>query len=189
MDHRNPSISLWNTIWFEKKRLTLVGRVSRGGQRCYCWELRGSRSFTVRWLILMSQRSGTRRPWLLSRITWIERSIISVRAEICACRGSRLAFILSSTNSGENLMSFSPLPSIIPDSASPVLSSPCVDILGCVLESYEFPLLNVSNLLEQLIQSARGKLEPLADLFVEIVWFSRDCKRNVSFDVKRCIKM
>ena len=41
------------------------------------------------------------------KLLWIRRSTILVRAEICACRGSRLASIVSSTNSGENLMLFS----------------------------------------------------------------------------------
>ena len=34
----------------------------------------------------------------------------------------------------------------------------CADIFICAVESYEFPLLIVSNLSEKLIKSARGKL-------------------------------
>ena len=51
------------------------------------------------------------------------------------------------------------LPSIIPVSASPVYASPFIDILGCVLNLYEFPILNVLILQEKSIQTARGKLE------------------------------
>ena len=122
-----------------------VGRVSRGGQRCYCREPKWSRSFTVRRLYWCP---GPQELAVVVKLLWIRRSIISVRAEICACRGSRLAFIFSSTNSGENLVLFFSLASIIPASASPAFSSPCADILGCVLESYEFSLLNVLNLHE-----------------------------------------
>ena len=56
------------------------------------------------------------------KLLWIRRSIISVKAEICACRVSRLAFILSSSPCAENPTLFSSLPSVIPVSASPVLS-------------------------------------------------------------------
>ena len=82
----------------------------------------------------------------LAQLRYIKRFIIPVRAENCTCRGSRLAFILSSTNSGENLMLFSLLLSFILVSTSPVFSSPCVEILGCDLKSFEFPLPNVLNL-------------------------------------------
>ena len=116
------------------------------GERCYCWELRGSRSFIVRRLKLMSEPRELAVVDSLAELLWIKQSIIWVRAEICGCRGSRLAFILSSTNSGEDLMLFSSLPSVIPLSASPVFSSPCADTLGCNLKSYEFRLLNVLHL-------------------------------------------
>ena len=89
---------------------------------------------------------------------WIKRSIISVSAEIWACKGSKLALILSSLKSGENHTLFSSLASVASASTSPVTSSSCADISSCPFESYEFPLLNVLNLLENLLQSARGKL-------------------------------
>ena len=37
------------------------------------------------------------------KLLWTNLSIITVNQETCACRGSRLAFILSITNSGESL--------------------------------------------------------------------------------------
>ena len=123
---------------FAVRKLSKLGveRVSRGGQRCYCQELRFSRSFTVRGLVL---NPGPRELAVVEsavKLLRIKRSITSVRADICACKGSRLAFILSSINYGEILTLFSSLPPIIPVSASPVFSSPCVDISGCVLNLY-----------------------------------------------------
>ena len=61
------------------------------------------------------------------KLLWIERSVISVRAETCASAGSRLAFILSSTNSGENLTLFSS-PLQISRFRFFCVSFPCVDI-------------------------------------------------------------
>ena len=49
-----------------------VGLVSRGGQSCYCRKLRWSRSFTVRWLVLVSGPSGIHRRRLRGRIVWDE---------------------------------------------------------------------------------------------------------------------
>ena len=37
------------------------------------------------------------------KLLWTNLSIISVNPETCACKGSRLAFIFSFTNSGESL--------------------------------------------------------------------------------------
>ena len=129
-------------------RSLFVRRLSRYGKWCYFWKLGGYGYFTVRRLILTSCTSGTHpsRFLRLVELIRIKRSINSVRAVICACGGSRLAFIFSSTNSEENLVLFSSLPSNIPVSTSPVVSSSCAEVSGCVLESYEFPLFNVLNL-------------------------------------------
>ena len=81
----------------------------------------------------------------LAELLWIKRSIISKRAEICACKGSRLVLILSSTKSGKNFTLFSSLPSVASASISPFASSSCADISSCALEWYDFPLLNVLN--------------------------------------------
>ena len=94
----------------------------------------------------------------LAELLWIKRYIILVSAEICACKGSRLAFILSSTKSGKNLMLFFLLPSVASASTSPITSSSCADIQLGALESNEVPLLSVLNLWEKLTQSARSKL-------------------------------
>ena len=77
----------------------------------------------------------------LAELLWVKRSIISVRAEICACKGSRLAFILSSTKFGKNFMLLSSLPSVASASTFHVTSS-YADISKSAFESYEFPFLN-----------------------------------------------
>ena len=107
----------------------------------------------------------------LDELLWIKRSIIFVRAEIWACEGSRLALIFSSTKSGENLILLSSLPSFVSASTSILTSSSCADITGCAVELHEVLLLNVLNLLEKLIQSAKNNLwfEPL--YFVKLVGF------------------
>ena len=105
---------------FQECHCIHVGRVSRGGQQCYCWELRGSRSFSERRSCCCPCPRKHAVVDSLAKCFWIKRSIISVSAEIWACEGSRLDFILSSNNSGENLMLFSLLPSIIPVSVSRV---------------------------------------------------------------------
>ena len=122
------------------------------------------------------------------KLFWINLSIISVRAEICASRGSGLAFILSSTNSGDNLMLLSSLSSVIPVSPSPVFSSPCVGISGCVLNSYEFLLLNVLNSQEKLELSATVKLELGPICLMREYSFPMFTKSNFSLDVTPCIK-
>ena len=94
----------------------------------------------------------------LTELLWIKRFIISVRAEILACKSSSLALILSSTKSGENLTLISSLPSFASASTFHVTPSSCADISSCAFESYKFPLLDVSKLLEKLMQSAGGKL-------------------------------
>ena len=71
-----------------------VARVSRGGTRCHCRESGGYRCSTIGRLILMSDFPRTRHRSTLAELLWIKQSIISVRAEICACKGSRLTFIL-----------------------------------------------------------------------------------------------
>ena len=99
----------------------------------------------------------------LAELLWIKRSIISVRAEIWACEGSRLALIFSSTKPGANLVLLSSLSSFVSASISFVTSFSCADITGCVVELYEVPLINVLNLLDKLIQSATSNLwfEPI----------------------------
>ena len=67
----------------------------------------------------------------LAKLLWINGSINSVRAEIWACKGSRLAFILSSTESGEYIMLFSSIPSVASASTSSVTSSSCAEISSC----------------------------------------------------------
>ena len=123
------------------------------------------------------------------KLPWINLSIISVKAEVCACRGSRLAFILSSTDSGESPMFLSSLLSVTPGSATSVFSFSCVDLLGCALRSYEFKLLNVLDSQERLIQSARGKLEIRPIYLLREYNFLKFTKVNLGIDVKRCIKI
>ena len=82
----------------------------------------------------------------LAELLWIKRSIVSVRVEIWAGNVSRLALILSSIKSGENLTLFSSFPSFVFTFTSLVTSSSCADISSCAFKSYEFPPLNVLNL-------------------------------------------
>ena len=84
-------------------------------------------------------------------------------------------------------MLLSSLPSIIPTSASPVFSSPCVDIFGYVFKLYELPFLSVLNSQEKLIQSARGKLELGPTYLSREYSFLKFTESNLSLDVKRRI--
>ena len=82
----------------------------------------------------------------LAELLWIKPSIISVRAEISACKVSGLTLILSLTEAGENLLLLSTLPSFPSASTSLATFSSCADISSCALESYRVPLPNVLNL-------------------------------------------